>query len=235
MYTPLKNMKCQVFEATPIQGRHMFTSTLAQTQKLSLQCHNRGLPIIWWCFWNETCRRLRNYWGRLENILNSAAWRSQCRHSSSYHNDNIVHHRGCCESSIAQCLLSLASCGCCCARGRDRSGAGMTNWSRTRTWSRSMSITRSGGCSCGRTCCGCSLGCSGCSGCGCSRGCSGGRYIARSGGCSCGRGLAGGCGCGRSCCGCSRGCSRGCSCCGCSRGCSGGRYITRSGGCSCGR
>merc|ERR1719157_264742 len=42
MYTPLKNMKCQVFEATPIQGRHMFTSTLAQTQKLSLQCH--GAP-----------------------------------------------------------------------------------------------------------------------------------------------------------------------------------------------
>merc|ERR1719157_197705 len=173
MYTPLEKMKYEVFEATPIQGRHMFTSTLAHTQKLSLQCHGAstsiivGLPIIWWCFWNETCRRLGNYWERLENILNSADWRSQCRHSSSYHNDNIVHHRGCCESSIAQCLLSLASCGCCCARGRDRSGAGMTNWSRTRTWSRSMSITRSGGCSCGRTCCGCSRGCSWSGGCSC--------------------------------------------------------------------
>merc|ERR1712086_222273 len=46
MYTPLKNMKCQVFEATPIQGRHMFTSTLAQTQKLSLQCHGASTSII---------------------------------------------------------------------------------------------------------------------------------------------------------------------------------------------
>merc|ERR1740139_1083675 len=112
MYTPLKNMKCQVFEATPIQGRHMFTSTLAHTQKLSLQCH----------------------------------------HSSSYHDNNIVHHSGCCETSDwLSSRGSLARCGCCCARGRARSGNGMTNWSRTRRWSRSMSITRSGsGCSCGR-------------------------------------------------------------------------------------
>ena len=195
-------MEYEVFAATPIQGRHMFTSTPAHTQKLSLQCHGAStsiivdLPIIWWCFWNETCRRLGNYWERLENILNSAAWRSQCRHSSSYHNDNIVHHRGCCESSIAQCLLSLASCGCCCARGRDRSGAGMTNWSRTRTWSRSMSITRSGGCSCGRGLAGC--GCCCCarrrdrSGSGMtnwSRTRSRGMSITRSGGCSGGRGL----------------------------------------------
>ena len=105
MYTPLEKMEYEVFAATPIQGRHMFTSTPAHTQKLSLQCHGAStsiivdLPIIWWCFWNETCRRLGNYWERLENILNSAAWRSQCRHSSSYHDDHIVHHSGCCESS----------------------------------------------------------------------------------------------------------------------------------------
>merc|ERR1719246_386134 len=46
MYTPLKNTKCQVFEATTIQGRHVFTSTLAHTQKLSLQCHGASTSII---------------------------------------------------------------------------------------------------------------------------------------------------------------------------------------------
>merc|ERR1719491_2641344 len=64
------------------------------------------------------------------------------------------------------CGCCLASCGCCCARGRDRSGSGMA--SRTRTWSRSMSITRSGGCSCGPGCCRAGRRCSACRGCSCS-------------------------------------------------------------------
>ena len=49
MYTPLEKMKYEVFEATPIQGRHMFTSTLAHTQKLSLQCHGASTSIIVAC------------------------------------------------------------------------------------------------------------------------------------------------------------------------------------------
>jgi len=127
-------------------------------KKMSLQCHGVstsitvGLPMIWWCFWNEPGRRLGNYWGRLEKILNSAAWRSQWRHSPSHHDHNIVHHSGYCESSDwLSSRGSLAGCGCCCARGRDRSGSGMTIWRRTRSWSMSRCITRSGGCSCG--CC----------------------------------------------------------------------------------
>jgi len=49
MHTPLEDMKYQVFEATPIQERHLFTSTLARyTQKNeppmseSLRFHNSG-------------------------------------------------------------------------------------------------------------------------------------------------------------------------------------------------
>merc|ERR1712086_1035147 len=68
----------------------------------------------------------------------------------------------------------------------------------------------SGGCSCGRSCCGCSRGC------------------------SCGRSCCGCSGCSRGCCGCS-GCSRGRSCCGCSRGCSGGRSSCGRSCCGCGR
>ena len=84
-----------------MQGSPLFTSTLARhtQKKMSLQCRGAstsitvGLPIIWWS------RRLGHYWGRLENILNSAAFRSQWRHAPSYHDHNIVHHSGYCESS----------------------------------------------------------------------------------------------------------------------------------------
>jgi len=104
VYTPTAHeIPCKVFQATPIWG-----STLTCT----LHSRNGGLPIIWWCYWNELCRKLDNYWGRLENILNSGAWRSQYRHSSSYHDDNIVHRNGCCESSKwLSGRGSLASCG----------------------------------------------------------------------------------------------------------------------------
>merc|ERR1711935_138040 len=62
MHTPLEDMKHQVFEATPIQGRHLFTSTLARyTQKTeppmswSLHFHNSGpshnMVVLWeFCF-----------------------------------------------------------------------------------------------------------------------------------------------------------------------------------------
>jgi len=95
---------------------------------MSLQCQEVstsiivGLPIIWWCFWNEPCRRPGSYWGRLENILNSAAWSSQWRHSPSYHDHNIVHLSGCCESSdwLSGCLCCRAGRGCghCCSARR---------------------------------------------------------------------------------------------------------------------
>ena len=91
-----------------MQGSPLFTSTLARhtQKKMSLQCRGAstsitvGLPIIWWS------RRLGHYWGRLENILNSAAFRSQWRHAPSYHDHSIVHCIGWCES-----LDWLSGCG----------------------------------------------------------------------------------------------------------------------------
>jgi len=46
--------------------------------------------------------------------LNSAAWRSQWRHSPSHHDHTIVHHSGYCESSFPGRLAGGCRAGCGC-------------------------------------------------------------------------------------------------------------------------